>query len=528
MPDMTLVNAPLTADRTITFPDASGTLALSGGPSLLYFTEAQSTAAPNATVYANSLTAVAAVADADAVLAPKGTGSLLAQVPDGLTTGGNKRGTSAVDFQMTRAAASQVASGVRAFIGAGNSNTASGGSSVVVGGDNNTCSASNAAVVGGASNGASGTYAFVGGGQQTTATASWAAAVGGNQCAANAAYSFIGGGFNAVTTVGAICSVIVGGTYNRISAAGLYAFVGAGGANTLATNNEANAQSAAVVAGDTNTASAQNAFIGAGTTNAASGTNSVVVGGNGNTASGIASFIGAGIANTAAAYSVVGGGESNTSSASHGSLGGGQSNTVQQTFGTVSGGQANLVANNSGAVGGGGANSVLSDYATIPGGLRAQTRYYGEVAHASGQFAAKGDAQASEVVSRGAITVAAAATDLTFDGGAPTTANTLVLANNQAYQFSVRVVAKEATAGSTQCAWWHIVGGIIRGAAAVNTALVGANVVGTGNAGGDSAGWTCVAQANTTDGSLQILVSAPAGTGTIRFVATTQLTRVAS
>jgi hypothetical protein len=30
MPDMTLVNAPLTADRTITFPNASGTLALVG------------------------------------------------------------------------------------------------------------------------------------------------------------------------------------------------------------------------------------------------------------------------------------------------------------------------------------------------------------------------------------------------------------------------------------------------------------------------------------------------------------------
>jgi len=35
-----------------------------------------------------------------------------------------------------------------------------------------------------------------------------------------------------------------------------------------------------------------------------------------------------------------------------------------------------------------------------------------------------------------------------------------------------------------------------------------------------------VAQANTTNGSLQILVSAPLGVGPIRFVATTQLTRV--
>jgi hypothetical protein len=210
----------------------------------------------------------------------------------------------------------------------------------------------------------------------------------------------------------------------------------------------------------------------------------------------------------------------------------GSNNSVSAAYGFIGAGQSNSISvNQFSAILGGSGNNISTagaTYSAIIGGIQAAVRYYGEIAHASGQFAAVGDAQTSEVVLRRAVTVAAAAVDLTFDGGAATTSNTLVLANNQAYQFRLRVIAKEATAGSTQCAWWDIVGGIIRGAAAINTAIVGANVVNTGNAGGNSAGWTCVAQANTTNGSLQILVSAPAGTGTIRFVATGQLTRVSS
>lgn len=78
---------------------------------LTYFTEAQNTSAPNATVNVDSLTAVASTTNADFVIRPKGTGAILAQIPDNTTTGGNKRGAGAIDLQTERVSADQVASG---------------------------------------------------------------------------------------------------------------------------------------------------------------------------------------------------------------------------------------------------------------------------------------------------------------------------------------------------------------------------------------------------------------------------------
>ena len=100
--------------------------------SLTYFTEAQSTTAPNATVYANSLTVVSAVANTDFAIVPKGTGGLLLAVPDNTATGGNKRGNNAIDLQMVRGANTQVASGTNAIL-IGNNCTSSGSSAVTIG-----------------------------------------------------------------------------------------------------------------------------------------------------------------------------------------------------------------------------------------------------------------------------------------------------------------------------------------------------------------------------------------------------------
>ena len=66
---------------------------------LTYFTEAQSTAAPNATVNVDSLTTVASTTDADFAIIPKGAGAIIARIPDGVNAGNNKRGQYAVDFQ---------------------------------------------------------------------------------------------------------------------------------------------------------------------------------------------------------------------------------------------------------------------------------------------------------------------------------------------------------------------------------------------------------------------------------------------
>lgn len=130
----------------------------SGG--LTYFTEAQSTAAPNATINVDSLTAVASTANADFAIVSKGNGSIMFGVPNNATSGGNKRGINSVDLQKYRSAADQVVGGdassqvgaenktVGAFSGTygngnannanythvlGRANTANGGSSILVG-----------------------------------------------------------------------------------------------------------------------------------------------------------------------------------------------------------------------------------------------------------------------------------------------------------------------------------------------------------------------------------------------------------
>jgi hypothetical protein len=62
-----------------------------------------------------------------------GTGALMAQVPDSAATGGNARGSNAVDWQTTRSSATQVASGTQSMVAGGVNNTASGAQSFVVG-----------------------------------------------------------------------------------------------------------------------------------------------------------------------------------------------------------------------------------------------------------------------------------------------------------------------------------------------------------------------------------------------------------
>jgi len=95
------------------------------------------------------------------------------------------------------------------------------------------------------------------------------------------------------------------------------------------------------------------------------------------------------------------------------------------------------------------------------------------------------------------------------------------------FQFFVKVGARD-TGATGQFAWWDISGGIGRDGTIASTAIIGTNVTNTGNSGGNSAGWTCVVQAeNATNGALQILVSAPAGTGPVRFAASVQMIRVA-
>lgn len=205
--------------------DAKGriTAASSGGAGgLTNWTESVNNSAPNATVPVVSFAPNNGATNVDARIGPKGTGAILAHIPDGTAAGGNKRGTNAVDFQTSRTAAGHVATGA---------------TSVLCGGESNSINSSgqSSSIVGGFGNAISNTYAFIGGGYTNVASG---------------AQSFVGGG---------------------------------GGA---ASGNTASGQLSAVVGGSVNIASTIGAFVGGGSSNTASGAYSVVAGGNKNVADG--------------------------------------------------------------------------------------------------------------------------------------------------------------------------------------------------------------------------------------------------
>ncbi len=140
----------LTTDGT----DASWDTVAAG---LTYFTDAENTTGVNASVPVNALIVANAGTNVDVALSPKGTGAVLAQIPDGTTAGGNKRGTNAVDWQNTREASSFVASGSYATVSGGRSNRAAGPYSTAVGGYSNSNINGMYSIGGGYSNSALGT-----------------------------------------------------------------------------------------------------------------------------------------------------------------------------------------------------------------------------------------------------------------------------------------------------------------------------------------------------------------------------------
>ena len=117
---------PKAPNDTTKFLRGDGTWAAPAAGGLTKFTEAESTSAPNATVYVDSLTAAASTTNADFAIVPKGNGAIIAAIPDNTATGGNKRGTGAVDLQISRSANDRVASGNYSTIMGGAENRASG------------------------------------------------------------------------------------------------------------------------------------------------------------------------------------------------------------------------------------------------------------------------------------------------------------------------------------------------------------------------------------------------------------------
>lgn len=133
----------LTSDGT----DYVLSTASSGG--LTNFTEARTTTAPNATIPVHSINATGAETNIDLAIVPKGTGAILAQIPDGTAVGGNKRGSYTVDLQFSRTSATKVAAGMYSALLGGQNNMASGQHSAVLSGYSGTASGQYATVLSG-------------------------------------------------------------------------------------------------------------------------------------------------------------------------------------------------------------------------------------------------------------------------------------------------------------------------------------------------------------------------------------------
>jgi hypothetical protein len=229
-----------------------------------------------------------AATNVNAAIVPKGTGAIVAAIPDGTAVGGNSRGQYAVDLQMLRNNAAQVASGRGSVIGGGERNRLDASNlwfselCVIAGGLNNYIAGNvTATISGGNTNYSSGNHNVISGGLNNTINTS-----NFGQCVIS------GGGSNTITKEYAVIS---GGISNSISGTGTYATIGGGQANT---------------------ASATHTTVGGGNGNTASGTFSAIVGGSLNTAGVQKSFVGGGNNNQAYSFGVIGGGNTNTANSS--------------------------------------------------------------------------------------------------------------------------------------------------------------------------------------------------------------------
>jgi hypothetical protein len=141
------------------------------------------------------------------VLSPKGTGAfILGPKPNGASSGGNARGTQAVDLQLNRDAANKVASGNNSSILGGIFNRCGADQSVICNGLNNsiTSGLGGQGIVSGQNNTANAQFAFVGAGFQSSASGQSAVVCGGGDGnlvignTASGSYSAILGGLSGV------------------------------------------------------------------------------------------------------------------------------------------------------------------------------------------------------------------------------------------------------------------------------------------------------------------------------------------
>lgn len=161
-----------------------------------------------------------------------------------------------------------------------------------------------------------------------------------------------------------------------------------------------------------------------------------------------------------------------------------------------------------------------SDFATALGNAAITNGVVGKYAYSNGRFSANGDSQLGTYILRRSTT-GSTSTGLTVNNTLTSTSNHIILPNNTAFAFSAMVVARQQASGGTQSAAWKIEGLIRREGSASTTTLVNSATTVISNA----PGWSLSASANTTWGSLNLIVAGATSTN-IRWVATVQTSEV--
>jgi hypothetical protein len=195
---------PKAPNNTTTFLRGDGTWATPASGGLTEFTEAENTATPNATVPVNSLTPVAGTTNADFAIVPKGTGAIIAAIPDNTTTGGNKRGANSVDLQTVRNNAARVASGTNSVILGGQSNTAS-NTNTIAGGNASTASGNQSVAL---INGTASNASSVAIGSNVTASGASSISIGSDNSVASGDYAVVLGYNHTASGQAAFCAGI--------------------------------------------------------------------------------------------------------------------------------------------------------------------------------------------------------------------------------------------------------------------------------------------------------------------------------
>jgi hypothetical protein len=325
---------------------------------------------------------------------------------------------------------------------------------------------------------------------------------GGNAGADNSIYSSFGalaGGL--LNRIDAVYGFLGGGATNRIFGTAGYGVLAGGQSNTLRGDhgvigggwNNNNQTSLGTIGGGANhiLQASYSATIAGGYENTVFGQDATVGGGSYNIAQALASVIGGGQDNYVgtniwqfenlpqinyASYSTIAGGQENRISSIYSSVLGGYGNRLYGDYGTVGGGSDNLIGDPNtfstspanGTIGGGAGNQVLADFGTvsggsdnitsaqgsmIPGGIGAQTRVPGQMAHGFGNFAASGDAQASTYVLRGTSSSTNTYTSLLAGG------SKIVVPPDSAMMFDIQLVGGLRDDAKSA---YHITGGIAR------------------------------------------------------------------